>query len=181
MSDETTRYFPNPFTITDTRSADRATPSNTFIKNLVEELLDQRKVSDHSVYTGRLGVDILRLRYSGSIDHFHAKNVFKHNESFFTGYAGYLAVKIASNTEKLDLNTSTNKNTSNLNYRIEKLLQIANSRPRNGWECEELLYGRSGWLAAVGFALNYRPDILPLFKQTLIIQLYSLFISGRNN
>ena len=64
MSDET-RYYQNLYDINDSIAANRALPSNTFLKNLVEELLDQRKVSDHSVYTGRLGVDILRLRYTG--------------------------------------------------------------------------------------------------------------------
>ena len=117
MSDETSRFFPNPHTISDARAADRALPSNTFIKNLVEELLDQRKVSDHSVYTGRLGVDILRLRYTGSIEQFQAKNVFKRNESFFTGYAGYLALKIASSDEPLlDVDATANSKTSNLNH-----------------------------------------------------------------
>jgi len=157
------RHFPQTADINDQRGADRALPGNSFIKSLVEELLNQRKVSDHSVYTGRLGVDILRLRYTGTVEQFQAKNSFKHQESFFTGLAGYLAVKTAATGDQ---------------SRVAKFLQIANNKPRNGWECEELLYGRAGWLAAVGFALNYRPghhnghsgELLPCIIQ------YSKFI-----
>jgi len=165
MADDESRHYRNPYDIS-IAPPDGSLPPASFTKNLVDALFAQRRVSDQSVYTGRLGVDILSLRYNGNLNasNTFAKNSFTRKESFFTGYAGYLAVKIAAGATE----------------RVEKLLQIAKANGRNSWEAEELLYGRAGWLAAVGFVLNYQPHIIrsPGLQEELIVQLFCLYVSG---